>query len=116
MSGATDPKGRLPEAPKAFRKFQDAHPEVSAAYEALGEAVRRAGPLTGREVALVKLAISIGARLEGAAHAHSRKALAAGIEPEALRQVAILAAPTIGFPPMMAGLGWVEETIEKRAT
>ena len=35
-----------------------------------------------------------------------------GVEPDALRHVAILAVPTLGFPTMMAGVGWVEETID----
>jgi alkylhydroperoxidase/carboxymuconolactone decarboxylase family protein YurZ len=89
-----------------------AHPDVARAYDALGDAARKAGPLTEREIALVKLALSMGARLEGGVHAHARKALAAGVEPEALRQTAILALPTLGFPHMMAALSWVDETAE----
>ena len=105
-------KQELPPAPKRFRDFSRKHPKVARAYEDLGEAVRGAGPLTEREVALVKLALSIGARSEGGAHAHTRKGLGAGVEPDALRHVAILAVPTLGFPHMMAALGWVEETVE----
>lgn len=99
--------------PKFFREFVQRHPEVAKAYESLGEAVR-SGPLTEREVALVKLALSIGARLEGGAHAHTRKALAAGIEPEALEQVALLAIPTLGFPAAMASRSWILETFEPK--
>lgn len=100
--------------PKFFRDFVAAHPEVAKAYEALGQAVRQ-GPLTEREVALVKLALSIGARLEGGAHAHARKALAAGVEPAALEQVTLLAIPTLGFPAAMASRSWVlETTLEKK--
>jgi alkylhydroperoxidase/carboxymuconolactone decarboxylase family protein YurZ len=86
---------------------------VAEAYRRLGEAVRAEGPLSEREVHLVKLAISLAARLEGAAHAHARKAQAAGVDAESLRQVALLTCPTLGFPPMMAALGWVEDVIEK---
>lgn len=88
-------------------------PEIVAAYERLGAAVRNAGPLSEREIALVKLAISIGARMEGAAHAHARKAVAAGIAPADLEHVAILSCPTVGFPNMMAALGWVRDVVEK---
>ena len=98
--------------PKFFRQFVQEQPEVAKAYEALGEAVRQ-GPLSEREVALVKLALSLGARLEGGAHAHARKALAAGVEPAALEQVALLAIPTLGFPCAMAGRAWIRETIEE---
>jgi alkylhydroperoxidase/carboxymuconolactone decarboxylase family protein YurZ len=105
-------KKALPPAPKRFREFSRKHPKVARAYEDLGDAVRGAGPLTEREIALVKLSLSIGAKSEGGAHAHTRKGLAAGLEAAALRHVAILAVPTLGFPHMMAALGWVDETID----
>ena len=83
------------------------------AYESFGKATRQAGPLSDREVALVKLAISLGAGLEGAAHSHARKALEAGCQAEDLRHVAVLSAPTIGFPTMMRARSWVEDVVEK---
>ncbi len=95
--------------PKPYREFVERHPDVASAYEALGKAVRAAGPLSPREVALVKLGISVGARLEGPTHAHTRKAVGAGLDAAALEQVALLACPTIGFPSMMAALGWVRD-------
>lgn len=61
----------------------------------------------------MKLAISIGARMEGSAHAHARKALATGVEPEALEHVVMLACPTIGFPNMIAAHGWVRDVMEE---
>jgi len=102
-----------PKPPTAFSEFAAAHPEVAAAYDKLGEATRAAGPLTARETALVKMAISIGARMEGATRAHARKASHAGIERAALDQVAVLACPTIGFPNMIAAYGWIRDALEK---
>ena len=100
-----------PRPPKAFRDFTERYPAVVEAYERLAEQIRAAGPLSSREVALVKLAISIGARMEGATHAHARKALAQGIEPEAIEHVALLSCPTVGFPNMMTGRGWVRDVL-----
>lgn len=97
------------EPPAPFKRFAEIHPDVARAHQQLGEAVRAAGPLSAREVALVKLAISIGARLEGSTHAHARKARAQGIEDAALDHVAILSCPTIGFPAMMMALGWLHD-------
>lgn len=109
-----EPKAaRTARPPKPFRKFAAEHPAVAEAYERLGEAVRAAGPLSGREVALVKLALSIGARMEGAAHAHARKALAQGIDATAVEHVAVLSCPTIGFPAMMMALGWTRDVTAK---
>lgn len=108
----TEPKAvRAVEPPKEFREFARRYPGVVEAYDRLGEQVRSAGPLSAREVALVKLGISIGARMEGAARAHARKAHAQGIEAAAIDHVALLACPTIGFPNMMAAVGWVRDVL-----
>lgn len=87
--------------PDAYLEFQAQRPEILKAYEALGEACAMSGPLDRRTVALVKLAISLGAGLDGVARSHARKALAAGCSIEELMHIAHLCAPTIGFPSMM---------------
>ena len=89
------------------------YPELMQAYENFGKQTRHAGPLSQREVSLVKLAISIGAGLQGASHSHCRKAIEAGCSPADLRHVAILSAPTVGFPTMMRARSWVEDVVEK---
>ena len=99
--------------PRPYKQMHQSHPELMQAYESFGQATREAGPLSTREVALVKVAISIGAGLEGAAHSHCRKALEAGCHPDDLRHVAILSAPTTGFPTMMRARSWVEDVLEK---
>ncbi len=100
---------RTRKTPHAYTRFGDSHPEVIAKYEALGRACTNAGPLDARTVALCKLAISMGAGLEGAAHSHCRKALEAGWTSAELMHLAILTTPTIGFPSMMRNRGWVED-------
>jgi len=99
--------------PKFFRRFLENYPEVGKAYQALGEAARAAGPLSEREVALVKLGMSIGLRHEGAVHAHTRRALEAGLSPEELRHAVLLGVTTIGFPSTMAALSWVEDVLQR---
>ncbi len=104
--------GRLPEP---FVRFTEAHPAMTSAYEALGAAAAAAGPLDGRTRELVKLALAIGARLEGAVHAHVRRALEAGVPAAELRHVVALAVPTLGFPTAVAASTWVEEILSPRA-
>ncbi len=99
--------------PKRYKKFMEDFPEVGTAYEQLGDAVHTAGPLDEKTRALIKLAISTGARLEGAVHSHTRKALQSGCTAEEMRHVAMLSLPTIGLPSMMAALSWIDEIIEK---
>ena len=64
--------------PGAFGRFMKDFPEVFQGYEAMGKAAHAGGPLDAKMRDLVKLGMSIGARLEGATHSHARKALAAG--------------------------------------
>ncbi|TWT83659.1 Carboxymuconolactone decarboxylase family protein [Planctomycetes bacterium CA13] len=99
--------------PKPYKQMHIDHPELMQAYEAFGKATRESGPLSEREIALVKLGISIGAALEGGAHSHCRKALEAGCTADDLRHVAILTGPTIGFPTMMRARSWVEDVVSK---
>ena len=99
--------------PSFYSEFRAAHPDVVAAYEALGDAARRSGPLSPGEAALVKLAFAAGARLEGAIHSHTRRALEEGVAPEALRHVALLAITTLGFPRAMAIRAMIEDQLAK---
>ncbi len=98
--------------PRAYVGMKKAQPELMRAYEEFGRACAGSGPLDERTVALVKLGISMGAGLEGAAHSHARKALAAGWSAEHLLHAAQLCAPTIGFPTMMRARQWVAEVVE----
>ena len=99
--------------PRRFQKFTKDYPKVARAYERLGDEVHAAGPLDEKSRALVKLGISVGARLEGAVHSHVRKALAVGAKPDELRHVALLSLPTIGLPSMMAALSWVDDVLKE---
>lgn len=104
----------MSDIPKRFEKFQKDFPEIASAYEQLGKAVHKAGPLNDNTRALIKLAISTGARLEGAVHSHTRKALEVGCSKEEILQTVMLALPTIGLPSTMAAISWVEDVLEKK--
>jgi alkylhydroperoxidase/carboxymuconolactone decarboxylase family protein YurZ len=85
------------------------HPKIWDAYNQLGEAAAVAGPLDAKTIRLVKLAIAIGAGRQGAVHSHARRGLKAGLSAAELRQVALLAITTIGWPAAVAALSWVED-------
>lgn len=97
--------------PSFYEDFRRKRPEVVAAYEALGEATRAAGPLPAKQVELVKLALAAGAKLEGAVHSHARRALEAGATAEELRHVPLLAITTLGFPAAMATRALIEDVL-----
>lgn len=104
----------MSQIPKRFEKFQNEFPQVANAYEQLGKAVHSSGPLDDKTRALIKIAISTGAGLEGAVHSHTRKAVGLGITKEEIRQTVLLALPTIGLPPTMAAMSWVDDMLEKK--
>src|SRR5512132_170397 len=97
--------------PSAYRRFAEAHPKLTAAYEQLSQATLTEGPLDRKTAELVKIGIALGARLEGAVHSHVRRAREAGASADELRHAVRLALTTVGFPTMMAALGWVEDVL-----
>ena len=103
----------MSQLPKRFEKFQKDFPEIAKAYENLGTAVHKAGQLNDKTRALIKLAISTGAGMEGAVHSHTRKAIEAGCSNQEIKQTVMLALPTIGFPSTMAVMSWVEDILDK---
>jgi alkylhydroperoxidase/carboxymuconolactone decarboxylase family protein YurZ len=99
--------------PKIYLAFREAHPDIAHALDDLAHAAEQSGPLDERTQRLVKLALAIGSLAEGAVRSNARKASAAGDTHEEIRQVALLAITTCGFPTAMAGLGWVNEVLEQ---
>lgn len=111
MARKTGTKGMAGTA-KSYLDFAGKYPEVAKAYETMGEAIHAAGPLTVRERRLVKLAIAVGGRLEGAVKSHARRAAREGVERAAIDQVAVLAVSTSGLPTTVAALDWIDRALE----
>ena len=99
------------ELPSGAGRLADRHSKVWAAYEQLGEAVAQAGPLDAKTRRLVKLALAIGCSSEGAVHSHVRRAVSEGVKPDELRQVMLLAIPTLGLPSAVKALTWIDDII-----
>lgn len=98
--------------PEFYQQGKEKYPDVFEAFEALADAVKRAGPLDAKSVALAKLAMSLGAGLEGATHSAVRKGREAGCTDDELRHVAVLSVTTLGFPSMMRARAWIEDVLE----
>lgn len=101
--------------PRVYERFSADYGSVMEAFTRLADALHAAGPLSPRERRLAKLGIAVGGESEGAVRSHARKALAEGIEPEAIRQVAVLAISTAGYPAAMAAYGWINEVLDREA-
>ena len=99
------------EIPKPFQDLGREYPKVMAAYDALGSAAHGAGPLDDKTRRLVKLAIAVGGRLEGAVRAQARIARDAGIEDAELDHVVLLAVTTVGLPSAVSARTWIRDEI-----
>jgi AhpD family alkylhydroperoxidase len=97
--------------PRPYELFRRTYPEIWKAYDRLGSLAHRAGPLDEKTRELVKLALAIGAKLEGAVHSHTRRALEAGARREAICHVVLLGLTTLGFPSTIAAMTWVEDEL-----
>jgi len=95
--------------PKAVSQFRKRHPEVWKAFNDLGERCHEAGPLDERSRRLVKLALSIGAGLEGATHSAVRNARKSGVTREEINHVAVLAISTLGLPAATRAMTWISD-------
>ena len=104
---------RLKRAPKSYEAFVRRFPKLGKAWDLLGGAAEEAGPLDKKSQRLLKLAMAIATRQEGAVHSGVRKALAAGATQEEMEQVVAMGASLIGLPASVAAFQWVREEIEK---
>jgi 4-carboxymuconolactone decarboxylase len=101
---------RSPRPPQAFLDFSTRFPTLAQAWDLIHEAGKQ-GPLDEKTCRLVRLAIAIGARQEGAVHSSVRKGLAMGITAEEFEQVVALAAGTIGMPATVAAFCQVRDVL-----
>jgi len=102
---------KLPEPVDAFK---NGYPKVWEAFAQLGDRCHEAGPLDAKTRRLVKLALTIGAGLEGATHSAIRNGLASGVTVEEMKHVAVLAVTTLGFPATMRALTWIDDHVASK--
>jgi AhpD family alkylhydroperoxidase len=100
-------------AHNTYRNLKQQYPDYLDAVEALGTAVRHAGPLDEQVVQLIQLGAAAAIHSEGAVHSHTRRALEAGATPEQIRHTLIALTSTIGFPTVVAAISWAEDVMEE---
>ncbi|MFP3871180.1 MAG: carboxymuconolactone decarboxylase family protein [Syntrophobacteria bacterium] len=102
--------------PKPYQDFKGKYPEIGKLYEDLGVKCQSAGPLDGKTRYLVNLGIAVGAGSSGAVKSHARKAMEHGASEEEIYHALLLALTTVGFPAMIAAIGWAKEVLEAEGT
>lgn len=100
--------------PNFYESLSARHPAFMEAVQALGKAVKESGPLDEQTLQLVQLAAAAASRSEGAVHSHTRRALACGVHPDAIRHTLVALTSTVGFPTVVAALSWAEDQFKKQ--
>ena len=96
---------------ETYQRLKQQYPDYFAAVEALGAAVRHAGPLDEQVTQLVQLGAAAAIRSEGSVHSHVRRALAAGVTTEQIHHALLSLTSTIGFPTVAAAMSWADDVI-----
>jgi alkylhydroperoxidase/carboxymuconolactone decarboxylase family protein YurZ len=104
-----DLEDQVPKLPENITDFKSQYESVWSAFEKLAEECHESGPMEEKTRRLVKVALAVGAGLEGATHSAVRHARESGASKEELNQVAILAITTLGFPSAMRALSWLDD-------
>ena len=99
--------------PRHFNELAKRYPECLAAVEALGDAVKKAGPLEPKVAELIQLAAAAAVHSEGSVHSHARRARRAGATADEVNHALLLLTSTIGFPAVAAALSWVDDRGEE---
>ena len=100
------------ELPEFLQKVIKRYPKVWESYEDLGKTVSSLKGLDERGQRLVKLAIAVGTKSEGAVHSHVRKCKKAGISNEEIYHVAMLAITSLGWSSAIATLSWINDILK----
>ncbi len=100
--------------PNSISSFEKKRPAVWEAFAKLGEACHETGPLDEKTRRLVKLAMAVSLRHEGAVHSATRNSLKSGVTREEIEHVAILAITTIGWPSAYAAMTWIDDEMSHR--
>jgi len=99
----------MPKPGELNERFRLDYPGIWNAFAHLAEECHNAGPLDERTPRLVKVALSLGAGLEGATHSAVRHAREGGVTREELDHIAVLGITTLGFPAAMRALSWLDD-------
>lgn len=101
--------------PKPYVDFKEHFPELAQVFEKMGALCKEAGPLEPRAARLVKMGVAVATGSRGGIKSQARKALGEGFTAEELRHAAVLAMPSIGFAPVVAAIGWINEVVGETA-
>jgi alkylhydroperoxidase/carboxymuconolactone decarboxylase family protein YurZ len=106
-------KVNLKDLPPSLRAFIGKYPEVWAAHERLGVECARAGPLTSKEIQLIKIAVTASLMLETSFKTHVQKAMRAKATRTEVEHTIIQMLPIVGIGRTMTAMKWYSEALRR---
>ena len=101
------------ELPSSLRRFIAEHPKVWKAHERLGLECSR-GPLTEREIQLIKLGVTGSLSLETSFKTHVKKAIRSGVTKAEIEHAIIQMLPILGLARTMMAMQWYNEAAHQK--
>ena len=103
----------LRELPPSLRAFIRKYPKVWTAHERLGVECARAGPLTTKEIQLIKIAVTASLMLETSFKTHVQKAMRVKATRGEVEHTIIQMLPIVGLGRTMMAMKWYSEALRK---
>lgn len=99
------------ELPPSLRNFIRRYPKVWTAHERLGVECARAGPLTTKEIQLIKLAVAASLTLETSFKTHVQKARQTKATRAEIEHTIIQMLPIVGIGRTTMAMKWYSEAL-----
>jgi alkylhydroperoxidase/carboxymuconolactone decarboxylase family protein YurZ len=100
--------------PSTLRQFIERYPKVWSAHEGLGMECAQAGPLSEKQIQLIKIAITGSLTLETAFKTHVQKSLQAGTSKREIEHTIIQLLPILGMGRTMMAMKWYQESLIRK--
>ena len=100
--------------PSTLRQFIEKYPKVWSAHENLGTECAQAGPLSEKQIQLIKIAITGSLALETAFKTHVQKSLEAGTSKREIEHAIIQLLPILGMGRTMMAMKWYQESLIRK--
>lgn len=102
--------------PSTLQEFIERYPKVWSAHENLGLECKQAGPLSEKQIQLIKIAITGTLALETAFKTHVKKAVETGASKDEIEHAIIQLLPILGMGRTMMAMKWYQESLRRKPT
>jgi len=102
--------------PPTLQEFIKRYPKVWSAHENLGLECKHAGPLSDKQIQLIKIAVTGTLTLETAVKTHVKKAVQAGASKHEIEHTILQLLPIVGMGRTIMVMKWYQELLHRKRT